>query len=291
MRFEFVILCLALAGCRFDTLQDQGYRGEPLLTVSGSIQSGGDVELDPEVAARSRVAVFWVGDTETPAPQRQNISTFERSLTYELELFEPPPQDLRWELPGLPGQIAWAYVVLYDDVNEDGQWDPEREPATGVTEDHVIFFTTQGIPAGLVSPSSIAPGYGIYGLLECAPNEDGELERALSWRDPFEELGRVTLSLQPSDDFLAPDFACEGAADPCVDALLELERERPVDARDSIDEFDMCFLERGIDLVTLCRGPWRALQEHEQTNTPADRTGPIDDLVECAELHIELRDL
>lgn len=290
MRFEVLALCLLVCGCRFDALQDGAYRGEPLLRVSGTIQSGEGIELAPEVAERSRIAVFWVGDTENPVAQRQNISTNERSLVYEVELFEPPPMNLRWELPGVPGQVAYAYIVLYDDINGDQRWDPERESATGVTQDHVIGFATQALPQELLG-RKVPSGFGLYALLECAENEDGELERPLMWIDPEEEAGRVPLHLQPSDDFLTPEFSCEGGEDPCVDAIFALELEQPENAAGDLDAIEQCFRDRDMELPSLCRGPWSALKEYEQTTTPTQRVGPISDLIECAELHIELRDL
>jgi hypothetical protein len=130
---------LPLAAC--DALADENTAGPPIATVGGTIEPGDDPPEDPQnvnLALVWRPGLFQDGSGgEDDDPDRTEYDTelvgqnveFEATfpIEYQLDITEPPPEHVLRDLTndeGLPYRLGNAYLVAYEDSNENGALDP-----------------------------------------------------------------------------------------------------------------------------------------------------------------------
>jgi hypothetical protein len=111
------LLLLGYLGCG-DPLADLGYLGDPLASVKGSIML-----TTSQVPTHSlNVLVGWRAekdphDTWSAQPVSPSGGF---PAAYRLDRLAPPPLDALSTDPDTGGKLGFAFIVLYEDVNENG---------------------------------------------------------------------------------------------------------------------------------------------------------------------------
>ncbi len=190
----FLAAALTLLGACGDPVQDGRFSGQPRAVLVGVIdQPGGRLRTLPD---SMRVGLFWLPwgpDVPSPSPldtrrliQQPGVGAPARDAdAFRLVLLDEPP------LAARPAGYAVGWVLMYDDVDDDGRRGAEEpfygpHPADGPVERQTDWLTVFWSPAG-VGPQDGAPlthgidgGYQwLRGPLPCAgPFETGDADCA-----------------------------------------------------------------------------------------------------------------
>ncbi|TNF38033.1 MAG: hypothetical protein EP329_01515 [Deltaproteobacteria bacterium] len=151
---------VALAGCG-DAAVDGGYRGEPLVTVSGWVRVetlASDIAGEAVQRGRLRMAVLWAAsdgagssrfDLFTSVAERVDASGL-FPARYELTLFTPPAPRVMQPAGG-DGAYAVGVLVAFIDADDDGRWSLETgEQLVGAVLDTALVYS----PAGAEGPGT-----------------------------------------------------------------------------------------------------------------------------------------
>jgi hypothetical protein len=204
-----LVLCLVLApGC--DSAVDVSYRGEPLLTLRGDVNSA-----RPGLGPVEKLALRWVGANSSPARDQVALFSIETKAgsgvtRFTLPLYEPPPQDVLFRLGDGPG-LAIAYLLVYD---RDAVDLFDRHQVVGAAENHVVVYVDGQVQPGSQTAaflqSTPRPGYHLMRLahlpLVRPPCFEGEeiddcvpLSHPLPPPQPDDEAVTIDIPARPRD--------------------------------------------------------------------------------------------
>lgn len=164
---------LALVSCG-DGLTEAGYRGEPLHTFTGQVTTVSGVTT----SAPLRAAVFWNPRGQTDLGEdlveQDAVSVAVRFPgVFEVNVFEPPPEDVAWVDRGASHRVG--LLLVYEDLNGSGRAD-SGELRGGATH-QVLLYARRALKAA-ESPSGAPLGAGYHALrvpLPCEVEEADEL--------------------------------------------------------------------------------------------------------------------
>lgn len=187
-----------LAGC--GGLADGAYRGEPLLTLRGTVVTS---SLDAaEADATVGVAVLWtLGPTEGDQARAVVVRTA-FPAQYTLELYHPPAIsgtiDVMGDFPGLVG-----VPIIFRDDDADGSWDAGDEAVLGGSYSTAVVYS-DAIPGWFAGD---LPQNGFLPVRPSdAPCADGEPPIAVNPQDSGASdlyVGYIWPAL--------PDWDCDGS--------------------------------------------------------------------------------
>ncbi|MEL6347496.1 MAG: hypothetical protein AAFV53_30580 [Myxococcota bacterium] len=182
-------------GC-LDGAIDETYPGVELGALSGNVL----LEKELKNTSDLKITLFWQRlGAQGQATQRELRAETEWPATYEMVFYQPPPEDAYISTP-TGDAVAYAYPMLYLDLDGDGRW--EREPVVGGTRE--VFV--QHSPDTLLSPSGTVvfdPGYNAIVAAECG--QEG--------RPPLPAPGpadAAVLVIRDEFEQFLPDFNCDG---------------------------------------------------------------------------------
>lgn len=137
-----------------DASVDGTYRGEPLLTLEGSVLVDSGDASDDELATALgtlRVALFWSRhagqQTDGPAVsvvEQQVLTSAAFPAQYALSIFRPPPEPVLVDSPDGRGRYAVALVLAYVDSDDDGRWSPGIDRLVGGAREAAVLYTPDG---------------------------------------------------------------------------------------------------------------------------------------------------
>lgn len=162
-RFVSLALCVASCGCVERGLVGQEYAGEPRFEVSVTFKNTQSTD-------NPAPTVFWLGSGPVVAT---SAAVFEPTtsgqlgkLTGKFSLLDAPPADalFRGSEEG-SGEVSIGQLVLFDDVNRNGLWDPlGGEEWLGGSDTHVIYHYRHQKKGGA---PLLPDGYGLLRLPDC----------------------------------------------------------------------------------------------------------------------------
>jgi hypothetical protein len=130
---------LLAAGC--GPLADAEYRGELLFTLEGTVYAeAGSLSRDADV----RVALFWAHGADAREEQAVVVQTA-FPARYTLELYAWPPPEVRFA-GASGGEYAIGTPLLYQDLDGDQRYDPDRERLVGGSPEIVVVFAEEEAP-------------------------------------------------------------------------------------------------------------------------------------------------
>ncbi|MBU0552119.1 hypothetical protein KKF91_08575 [Myxococcota bacterium] len=205
-------VALLLWGCG-DPLVDGAYLGEELLRLEGSIwvrDGGEDEEAAKLPTGDLRLAILWTTGTLAETFENPVVSMREQTVTnglfparYTLSIYTHPPKAALQAAEG-GGLYALGLLIIYLDIDGDGQWRPDVDERMGGGDQRAIAYT----PKGATSASFGALGPGYHRLEVTAEGCDAEdiihLARATS-----REV-EVVIDRGEGRDSILPDLDCDG---------------------------------------------------------------------------------
>lgn len=203
---RLALLLLGVLGCDSRAV-GRGYRGEPLFTVKGQLQTAGAPPAGP-----LRLALAWYPEQERASAPRALVTqdvVYEGSfpLNYTFNLYSVPPAGVLRDYPGPGGTVtkaAFGVLLAYEDLNRNGQLDTTPPGAAPV--DRVLGTSVGDTWNGAPAP---APTWLAY--VEGTPGPDwvGFQPGYALWQRsgviPAESLVPVTLA--PTNELNL--FVCE----------------------------------------------------------------------------------
>lgn len=208
--------CLAALISCGDPLVEGDYRGQPLISLSGTIRVNDS--LSAEEAATVRVALLWIGaGQQEDLTQARSESAF--PARYTLDVFTPPPARAMRELTDRDGLYALARIVLYLDADGDERLGA-RESMVGASPDQVLTYFTSSETTSLVS-GSLRTGYQVMALRSC---DDRLTDKAMLANVPT--VDAVDLVLEAGVIQGLSDLDCDSIGDDfCYDLRLRVQEE------------------------------------------------------------------
>lgn len=159
-----------------DPLADGSYRGEPMLTLAGTISMADpEVQASLDGGAPVRLAVFWASNPTTMATPSDTVSGVEQRvevsqasvLRYSVTIFTPPPNTvLKRPLLG-SGTAAFGQVIAYADDNGSRRWEPGLDQLLGGIPNVVLAYTPSGA-SGAMFPTALDAGYHVLEASDCS---------------------------------------------------------------------------------------------------------------------------
>lgn len=170
-----------------DALVDATYTGEPRYVLSGEVKS-----LAPSSQKGTTRVILawdnWVRNGDIISFQSVELASRNPPFDYELRLMDDPPTEALNDFVGR-GLLGMAYVIVYEDVNQDGS-PGDEEPQRGIAPGHIVLFAPEVTPSllgilqdwgGIINLEDLKPGYNLargvcvddetYDLLRIVPNE------------------------------------------------------------------------------------------------------------------------
>ncbi len=174
LRLALPALTALLLAC--DPLVGEGYRGEPLFSFRGRVESYEGTLPGGEL----RVSLFWspTGRSQVPVEALREQASASVSVsfpsTFEIRVFYPPATaDL------VPGEHPWglALILVYQDRDGDGCFTPGASPSelVGGAADRVLLYAPAPLPAER-SPTGAAleRGFSLAAVpLDCDGDHQG----------------------------------------------------------------------------------------------------------------------
>lgn len=138
-------LGFALFACTAcDGLAPPEYRGEPLLSVRGSITSVTGEKLDPRLVP----AVAWMDDGDDARFLLQDVDVRgDFPANFTLNMLEPPPEGALFEEEG--SEMAIGHIIAADPdhpsaTSGDSPWDYVK----GLSDNYIIIYVDDRVPEG-----------------------------------------------------------------------------------------------------------------------------------------------
>jgi hypothetical protein len=112
-----VALNVCLASACGDPLATDQYQGDPLVTIQGALA------LEPTSRPNQtlQITLVWSVEDQTDYKVNQDIDLNDETFgVYRLDLFVPPPDGNLNTDPQTGGEIGFAHIFAYDDLNGEG---------------------------------------------------------------------------------------------------------------------------------------------------------------------------
>jgi hypothetical protein len=206
-----VVPFVLLAAACGDPVTGSDYRGEPILRLTGRIDSvGPGIEIrDGEEAL---VSMFWKTDLSTTATSlraQDSVSTaIEFPSSFEIRIFEPPTGE---DLVQSDGRFGLGLLLVYLDRDGDRAFDRE-EPLIGGNLAKAIAWASEPVSAD-ESPFSLAIPEGFSLVSQPFVTCTSQPPPGGMNRGPLEGSHVSTCF---SDDMCPPEFACDHMFSVCV---------------------------------------------------------------------------
>jgi hypothetical protein len=184
------LAAISLAGC--DALTDDDYRGEAVLSLTGTVDSQGAVAPQGDV----NIYLVWHDTVDTPktAVQLDVRSVF--PATFQLNMFTLPPIDPPYEdfSGGEPdilraARLNSAHIIAATPDADFRGYKPyptdHRGPGIlGVDPRHIIIYVPDGVPEDSVTASTLHgtfdPGFHVIDLKCIGPAKAAEIDACLA---------------------------------------------------------------------------------------------------------------
>lgn len=153
--------------------------GDPLFVINGKLTADGT-----DVPDSLHVAAVWVGapaagsSGDVFVAQTVEVATFSFPVSFELGLTELPPLASMhsWSQalndPSVSGDVAWAILVAFEDLNGDGQLNlPDL--TTAALDDRIVAITDDFTYLSFIEgnvPTQLAAEGGPFGLMHSGFN-------------------------------------------------------------------------------------------------------------------------
>jgi hypothetical protein len=205
LRSVRLLAAALLAGC--GSLADGDYRGEVLLEMDGQVLMDGSLGFDSDLG----VAVHWSRALTPEAGAQSVVVATEFPANYSVQFFHPPAGTTFIPLFGEEGlNAAVGEIVVFEDVDGDDRWSPDREPVMGGSFDTTLLWVQDA------QSERLAPNGG------WTPKEGFNLVRRIDafscinpWELWLEELVEPRTDLYVGANWaLAFDWDCDGQSEP-----------------------------------------------------------------------------
>jgi hypothetical protein len=203
---SFVLLACAAAGC--DSQAGDGYEGEPLAMMFGTVTS----DLDDTPANMEAVLLWNVeagSEVDHIHSERVAVSS-QFPAEFQMELFEPPVDDALNQFQG-ESRFGIAYILALPADYEVSDEEPE---VAGAAERHVLAYVETDIEPGTTAERILgAPLEAGYHLLTwmtsdepaCAERHEGVYDCLLPEPDGFDAEVNVQI-VGDVDELPLPDW-------------------------------------------------------------------------------------
>lgn len=189
--------CLELEG-----LVDGAYSGAPVLSFQ--------VDLSGTNGARpatSRVLplIFW---SNTGSTTELDFKSSEAALgRYTMELKRTLPENAYKRVINQRKEQLIGRIVLFEDLDDDGEWDRDTEKLVGGSNSHIIIFHN-------TPELEETRRYSLARLLGCMQSSSGEHIELISRQTARDELVTVLLAMEQNFN---QDIDCDQVVDdPCL---------------------------------------------------------------------------
>ena len=224
------------AGCG-DAVTDGDYAGEPLFSFGGPIflRHQQQNHPTPPETTDARLALFWQMDDSTTLQlldaEEQGAAAFSVFPSeYSARLYHPPPDEALVSIPNSGLRFAMALILLYDDVDLNGQYEPDGEDKLiGGSSSHVLLYAeaelTQDALSSLTKPAPAGFSIARIESDECVevrgppphpndppPPQTSELE--VVSLTPELQTAKVHLIITVALNEFFPDVYCSGNPPP-----------------------------------------------------------------------------
>ena len=185
--------CFSLLTACGDGLVSGDYPGEPLVDIVGEVLHERPIGVDVD---HPMISLFWRDDAGGVQVEQSGQVDTHFPARYVLSLYLPPFSGVIQPQTGLQGaEGAIGVLLLYQDNDNDGQWDPENDNVIGASDRAIAWFNEE-IP-------DIEPQQYIQSPSDCLPAAPEELP-----------LHTIHADLQVADFCsIVPDLDCNGRRD------------------------------------------------------------------------------
>lgn len=131
------MLLFVSGGCG-DPLVEGDYPGEVLASLEGSVftdglQRGSEDDL--------RVALFWATDRGRAGTEQHVGTSTSFPAQYRLDVYQPPPEEARFEPRWANALVAVATPLLYVDRDHSGRFEPDSDKIIGGSPDIALVWS------------------------------------------------------------------------------------------------------------------------------------------------------